>query len=529
MSLQPLQQQIKRRRINPPKYDISFVGRRTRVSEFGAYGPTVDMISEEEGNEVFVTKDSTFKITPAEAAAELLIRRQRRGSLVEFNKKVFATIDPATKYLHNWHIDLICEYLEACTKKDIKRLIINIPPRHLKSILVTVGWPAWMLGRNPSEQIVASSYAGSLAIKHSVDCRTVLQALWYKNTFPAVQLTDDMNMKSEFVTTKRGHRIATSVGGAATGRGGNILIVDDPIDPKKAMSEIERKTANTWYDQTFSTRLNNEDSGCIVLVMQRLHMDDLTGHVLELGNWEHLKIPYEAPTDKIYDFGRIRKERKAGDLLQKERMDKEKVERRKKELGSYGWSGQFQQEPAPVGGGMIKLAWFGRYNTPPEDFDKVVHSWDTAQKENELNDYSVDTIWGIKDSKYYLLYVYRDKLRYPRLRTATKNLNSKMPADVLLIEDKSSGTSLIQDLREDTNLPVIAILPCNDKVTRMDTCSPLIEAGNVFIPHDAPWLIDYEIELSNFPNVKNDDQADSTSQFLNWIKRNLVERKLRWI
>ena len=244
----PIQQPITRTKV---RQEI----KRTKVTRVPSNIILPNFESEQEVK-IYTDSSGSYDISPAEAAATLLERREGRRSLSAFVRKVFSTVDPATAYKHNWHVDLICEYLEAATRREIQRLIINIAPRSLKSNIVSVGWPAWLIGHNPSEQIVGSSYSGSLALKHSVDCRTVIQSAWYKNMFPDVELTGDMNTKSEFVTTNRGHRIATSVGGTATGKGGNVLLIDDPVNPEEAMSDTARDGANTWYDQTYSTRLN---------------------------------------------------------------------------------------------------------------------------------------------------------------------------------------------------------------------------------------------------------------------------------
>src|ERR1700722_1234656 len=252
--------------------------------------------------------------TKAEAFDALL-----RTRLAAFTQKTFRTVDPGTPYLHNWHVDLISEYLEACTRREVTRLIINIRPRSLKSVSVSIAWPAWLLGKNPSERIVAASYSDRLALKHSVDCRLVLQSEWYRRVFPSVILTGDQNEKSKFVTTARGQRFATSVGGSATGEGGGILIVDDPLNPLQAASKVMREAANNWFDQTFYSRLDNKENGVIVVVMQRLHAEDLTGHLLGTGGWEHLCIPAVAEVRTLIDFGRVKRTREPGDLLHPER------------------------------------------------------------------------------------------------------------------------------------------------------------------------------------------------------------------
>ena len=453
---------------------------------------------------------------------EIKLREQMRNHLSPFIKKTFQTVDPGATYSHNWHIDLISEYLEAAAQGDIRRLVINIAPRFMKSICVAVAFPAWLIGRNPSEQILSASYSQALSTKHSVDCRLVVKSNWFKNTFPDVALASDMNMKTEFVTTQRGHRIATSVGGTATGRGGGFLLVDDPVDPLRAMSDTERTTANDWFDQTYSTRLNNEKTGCIIIIMQRLHVDDLTGHVLKKGGWEHLRIPMEAERNEIFDFGRVKHTRKKGDMMHEERFGKKEAKNKKTELGSYGWAGQFQQRPSPLEGGMVNLSWFNRYGAIPkrENVIRVIQSWDTAQKAKEVNDPWGGGTWFETEKGYYLVDSINQRMTYPDGKRTVIGWFDKWQPDVLLIEDKSSGEALIQDLRVHPSraFPVIAIQPDGDKVTRMSTASPIIEAGNCWLPERAPWLVDFEQEIANFPNSADKGQVDQTSQFLNWVK-----------
>lgn len=278
-----------------------------------------------------------------------------------FLAKSFAHTNPATRYLPNWHIDLIGEYLAAAQCAEITRLIINMPPRMCKSLTVSVAWPAWLLGHNPATRIMAASYSQSLSVKHALDCRHILQSEWYQQVFADTRIAADQNEKHKCVTTQRGQRFATSVLGTATGEGGDVLIVDDPLNPVQAASRQARESANNWFDQTFSTRLDDKNRGVIVLVMQRLHADDLSGHLLEKGGWEHLCLPAIAPTNAVYDFGRVKRTRKQGELLHNAREDAQGMERAKRALGSHAFAAQYQQNPHLEEGGMIKLAWFERF------------------------------------------------------------------------------------------------------------------------------------------------------------------------
>ena len=440
-----------------------------------------------------------------------------RQSLSSFMQKAFTTVDPGATYLHNWHIDLMAEYLEACTEREITRLIINIPPRYMKSIAVSVAWPAWVIGHEPSSKFLCASYSEKLSLKHSVDCRLVLQSPWYRQLFPQVKLTGDQNEKSKFVTTCRGHRIATSTGGTATGEGGDFLIVDDPHNPKQAQSAVERDNALTWFDQTFYSRLNDKQRGVIVVIMQRLHEKDLTGHLLEQGGWAHLKIPAIAEQSTVMDVGAVHRVREPGDLLHPEREGHDELEKTQLALGSYGFAGQYQQNPVPCEGGMIKVHWFKRYREVPSAFSRIIQSWDTAYKAKQVNDPSVCTTWGEAKSGYYLLDVWRQHVDYPTLKAEVMRLYQQWQPAAVLVEDKASGQSLIQEMRISTRLPVISILPESDKLTRLSAQSAKFEAGLVWLPESAAWLADYERELLTFPMSAHDDQVDSTSQFLGWV------------
>lgn len=274
---------------------------------------------------------------------------------------VMGTVSPGSRYQHNWHIEAIEAYLSACARGEIRKLIINMPPRMLKSITVSVAWPAWLLGHDPKTRIMAASYAQSLSIKHSLDCRLVMQSSWYKDIFSETQLAHDQNEKDKFVTTKRGHRIATSVGGAATGEGGNILIVDDPLNPLQAKQRSMREAANQWFDHTFATRLDDKKHGAIVVVMQRLHAEDLSAHLLKKKGWELLSLPAIATKRETISCGGFSKMREVGDVLHEAREDSQMLEEMKQELGSANFNAQYQQAPTGEEEGLIKLSWFRRY------------------------------------------------------------------------------------------------------------------------------------------------------------------------
>ena len=444
-----------------------------------------------------------------------------RQDFVTFIQKTFNTVSPGDAYLHAPYIEAIAWHLRQCLEGKTKRLVITMPPRSLKSICASVALPAWALGRDPTSRIICASYSSDLTRKHANDCRTVLESDWYKRAFPGTRLHPNKNTEMEFMTTKRGFRLGTSVGGTLTGRGGKIIIIDDPMKPDEAMSEAKREAVKQWYDGTLYSRLDNKAEDVIILVMQRLHMDDLVGHVLEKENWVHLNMPAIAEADQVFEVGPGRfYERKEGEVLHPEREPKKVLDAIKETLGSYHFAAQYQQNPLPAGGNMVKWEWFQIYGELPtrEANDRIVQSWDTASKAAELNDYSVCTTWLVKGNDYYLIDVVRERLEYPNLKKRVLKEYAKHQPSPLLIEDTGSGTSLIQELRRG-GLRLIPIKPEHDKITRMSAQSAKIEAGQVWLPEKAPWLDEFKTEILQFPNGRHDDQVDSMSQFLGWLDR----------
>jgi hypothetical protein len=305
-----------------------------------------------------------------------------RQSLYAFIARTFYELNPETEFKHNWHIEVIAAELEACWRGETKRLIINVPPRSLKSQAASVACPAWLMGHNPSAQIICASYAQDLANKHAMDCRTLLASAFYRALFPT-RLSSQRNAVPEFMTTEKGVRLATSVGGVLTGRGADFIIIDDPLKPDEAVSEPRRNAVNAWYDHTLYSRLNDKKTGCIIIIiMQRLHEDDLVGHVLgQSNNWKVLRFPAIAEDDESYAIqtalGRRCFQRRVGEALHPERESLEILQTTREIQGEYNFARQYQQAPAPLGGGMVKAGWFKTYTASelPPKFDMVFQSW----------------------------------------------------------------------------------------------------------------------------------------------------------
>lgn len=449
-----------------------------------------------------------------------------RQDLSSFIHRCFQHLDPHTPFASNWHLDLLSDRLRQVFEGKIKRLIINVPPRSLKSISASVAFPAWVLGLNPSQRIICASYGQDLSNKMARDCLSIMQSPWYCRAFPTE--ISQRSATADFETTARGGRLATSVGGVLTGRGGDIIIIDDPVKPDEAMSDTSRQNANDWYDNTLYTRLNNKREGAIILIMQRLHLDDMVGHVLEKEPWTVVSLPAIATEREEWTYrtlsGTKTKIRQPDELLHESREGKSELDAVQQNVGSYVFSAQYLQNPVPMGGGLIKEEWLHYYEEfeLPENFELILQSWDTANKESELADYCVCTTWGIAKDKTYLLHVLRRRMEYPELKRKVKEHRAIWKAQKVLIEDKASGTQLIQELKQGDMPEVEAFKPEGDKLMRMNAQTAVIENGKVRFPKNSPWLASFVTELTSFPKSKFKDQVDSTSQALCWMANNSV-------
>jgi predicted phage terminase large subunit-like protein len=446
-----------------------------------------------------------------------------RNDLTAFTQRCFQAVVPGQQFLSNWHIEAITHQLERVRRGETRRLIITLPPRNLKSICASVAFPAFVLGHDPARRIVCASYSQDLTAKHARDCRAVLESAWYKQLFTRTRIDPRKNTEAEFETTARGYRLGTSVGGTLTGRGGNLIIIDDALKPAEAMSETKRASVAEWYDSTLSSRLDHKTKDAIVLIMQRLHVDDLVGHVLEKGpEWTHLNLPAIADVPDEIEIGvGTTYKREIGEILHPDREPLSVLDELKASMGSQSFSAQYQQMPVPAGGVFIQRDWFRSYARPPkrEPGDNIVQSWDTASKANKTNDFSVCTTWLIRGSDYYLLHVLRRRLEFPDLRRCILRHAETYKTKKVLIEDASSGAALIQDLKREGKIRPIAIKADRDKIVRLEAQSAVIEAGHVLLPESAPWLGDFLVEVLAFPNGRFDDQVDSLSQFLGWAEK----------
>lgn len=451
----------------------------------------------------------------------------------------FGLVSPADEYSYNWHIDCVSEHLHALYTGDLKRLIINIPPRSLKSINCTVAFPAWVLGRNPAARIITASYSQQLATKHSVDTRLIVESEWYKRIFPKTILTQDQNEKMNFMTTERGIRRATSVGGSITGDGGDIIIADDLMKPDEARdSTVVRESTLNWFDQTFMTRLNNPKTSRAMVVEQRLHAQDLTGHLLEVGGWHQVKIPAIAHKKVIIDINGRNWQMEEGQLMQEERLDHESLERYRAQLGDYAFAGQYLQEPVPASGAEFQVKWFNFYEKIVNYAALNLYMFvdPAGDKKKSTSDYTSIMVWALGvDKNYYLVDMIRDRLntfeRVDKIFSMQRKYSqlSNKPVRVFY-KSRSFITELhsIKErmMRETYHFPFTEVIEKGEKNERIRRMILPAQQGRFFLPRYFNY-IDYngkprdltkeflEQEIAMFPVASHDDMLDATSEMFN--------------
>lgn len=442
-----------------------------------------------------------------------------------FTQQAWKVLEPMAQLKWNWHHSYISEHLEACKLRQIKRLIINVAPRSTKSILASVCFPDWIWcdEKTAHERFLFGSYADSLAITQSVLRRNLLESDWYQEGFGnQFTLSSDVNTKSEFKNDKTGHMKCAGIRGAVTGEGANYIVIDDPHNPKGAESEVERESTLQNFDLSWSTRLNNKQEDVIIIIMQRLHERDLTGHLLAKNSgYVHLKIPSicEERTKIVFPMSGKEFIREEGALMHPERDGQKELDQAMLDMGSYGFAGQHQQNPVPRGGGIIKEDWFvihkSDVNWPTEkELTTVIQSWDFAVKEKQENDFSVGLVLGRRGADKFILDMAHFKKEFPGQQQALLDLSIKWKKSYKkLIEAKANGPAIIASLKK--VVPgLIEVEPDGDKVARMNAISPDVEAGNVHLPDPDlhPWVRKFLDEVTRFPKGQHDDICDAFSQ-----------------
>ena len=444
-----------------------------------------------------------------------------RRSLAAFVRQAWPIIEPSTPLVWNWHIDVICDRVQALMEGRLpkRNLIINVPPGSMKSTILAVCLPAWMWLHKPGWRGIFASGNEGVAIRDSMKCRDIIDSDWYRSLFrPTWRFTRDQNAKGHYKNTAKGFRMAISAGARITGDRADAVIVDDPNDAAEAFSKAARDAIINWWDNAAANRLSNMSTGCRIIIQQRLHEDDLTGHVLatEPGAWDHLVIrqEFELGDEQPWDPRAAE-----GDLFFLARFPREVVEGERRRLASSGYAGQHQQRPAAKEGEIFKRGFIQFYNPalPLPPFKRKVMSWDTAFKEKQENDYSAGGVGGEAEQGIYILDAVKDHLSYPALKEKAKSWASAHRPSALLIEDKASGQSLIQELQLETSLPVVPVQVETDKVSRAWAIVPTWEARRIFLPMGAPWVDAFLEELYSFPRAAHDDQVDWFTQLVRYL------------
>jgi predicted phage terminase large subunit-like protein len=475
-------------------------------------------------------------------------RRAASGSLYEFVKQSWHVVEPGIPFIASWHIETICEHLEAVSAGEIHRLLINIPPRHSKSTIVSVMWPAWEWLTDPAQKFLCASYSGNLSTRDNLKTRRLLQSPWYQERWGYMfSFAGDQNAKQRFENDKTGYRLATSVGGTATGEGGSRLILDDPHGAQAAQSEVMRESDLEWFDMVWSTRLNNPKTDAMVTVMQRLHERDISGHILEdIKGWEHICIPaeWDGKSRKTV-LGPYDPRKKKGELICPERFGAAEITMLKQLLGTYGTAGQLQQDPTPSEGGILKTQHFKLWPSasPLPPFEYILQSYDCAFTEKTTGDPTACSVWAIFTHKgernAMLIDAWDEHLSYPDLRArAVKDWTTEYGGmtkdspysrarrpDRILVEAKASGQSLLQDLRL-AKVPAVGYNPGQaDKVSRAHQAAPTLELGLLWVPesgknpgHPVSWAAAFLKQLGKFPVAEHDDYVDTFTQAIIYFK-----------
>ena len=421
-----------------------------------------------------------------------------------------------------------------CAKLDEFRLgiclrrMINTPPKHLKSFLASVAFPVWVLAHDPGAEILCISYGREPADKFARDRLKLFSAPFLKDAFPELRLSTTRPAIANIRTTQNGGCIATTVEGALTGLSADYIIVDDPMKAGDAQSAVRRKFVNEEFAATLPERFRDKRTGRIILVGHRVHEDDTFGFSQGRGgdSWDLLSLAAiaEEPQTFVWQtiYGTFEHYRAIGDLLHPEREPLEVLQAIRASEGEYHWASRYQQQPAPAGGGLVKEQWFKRYREDelPDSFDFKIQSWDTANLPGESSDYSVCTTLGVKGDKYYLIDLWRKRVGFSDLKRAVMQQRNLHRPSKIIIEERASGVQLLQVLREDGVEEIVAYQSRDDKTRRFNAQTSLIEQGRVYLPLHAPWLPECLHELKTFPKSRYDDQVDSISQGLDWLRRN---------
>ena len=452
---------------------------------------------------------------------EQLFKQVMLTRLAVFARRAIEELKPGLPLAWNWHHDLIASRLEDLAAGRLNRLLICVPPRSLKSLICTVCYPAWLAARDAAATTLCMSYSQPLSLDFARQCRQLMDSDFYKE-ITDTRLSRERRAAEQFETTGGGMRIASSVGGTITGRGGGFVIIDDAMKPETAMSDTGRRSVIEWLRGTVMSRSDDKLTERMLVIMQRLHEEDLAGYLLDQGGWETVILPaiaIEAETHHYRRYGRkITKQRAVGEPLHAVREPLEVLEKLRREMSELTFSAQYQQSPLPAEGNFVRCAWIKRFELAEVGSGgRVIQSWDTASKTGEERDYSACTTWVSRNGLYYLVNAWRGRLDMPDLCRKVIELSDRFSPERVVIEDKDSGTGLIQSLRAQGFQRLIPHMPHGNKLNRFLGVIPRFEGGAIRLPREAPWADDYIAEICGFPNARNDDWVDSTSQAIGYL------------
>ena len=455
-----------------------------------------------------------------------------------FCREAWRAMFPLTDLVWSWHYDYIAEHLELVRRRQLRRVIFNVPPRTLKSYMITIMWPCWYWATEPSHSFLCASYSRDLATDHSIARRALITGFWYQGLFgDRFRLAGDRNLTTQFANDRGGQMLVTSTGSGAEGRGGDTAVLDDPMSNQQAMSDLERSAANAWITGTLMQRLNNPRTAAIVLIMQRLHELDTTGYALAQfpGEWAHVVVPLveEKPRTYVYPVSGRAFERPEGDVLQPERFPPAIVEEKKR--ARMVFAGQYQQRPAPAEGNLVKRSEVRYYGgrdpltgepdeplpapgrVPNPVFGRVIVSVDCSFKDLRTSDYVAIGVVGVRGRKRYLLNVVNAHLDLDGTVREIKNQRRLYPEiRAVLVEDKANGSAVVQKLRQDVP-GVVEIEPRGGKVARLFAAAPEWQAGDWYVDRNAAWAEPFVRQLTEFPAAANDDMVDMATQASAWL------------
>lgn len=492
--------------------------------------------------------------------------RAAERDLRAFIPQAWAVLEPDTPFVPNWHLDAIADHLMGVTEGQIRQLVINIPPRHTKSMTTSVIWPAWEWGprRLPQIRSIFASYGLALAIRDAVYSRRLIESAFYQERWGSVfALTTDQNVKSRYENDHAGFRMAGSFDSGITGEGGHKIVADDPHDLNDADNPKALERAIEVYTGTLASRLNDPQTGARVIIMQRVSERDLAAHVLKAGGWTHLMLPAEYdPRRSCVTVGSVRPVVRDGEtvyqpqaftdprteegaLLWPDRFGPEEVAALKSPsgVGLRRFGGQYNQDPAPSAATIFPRQGWKFWTLLPEKFDELIQSWDMAFKDLTSSDYVTGGVWGRLGANFYLVHQLRQRLSFSGTVAAVEALSGRYPrAHRKLVEDKANGSAVINVLKD--KIPgLLAVNPQGGKVARANAVQPYHQAGNLYLPHptdarvlvpdpswtpdpndpdataplleepyDASWVDGFIEECQRFPAGAHDDQVDQMTQ-----------------